>query len=345
MFSIQYFLVYFLTGFVFFSSQPKLLANKNITISAVGDIVPGTNFGRNALPPGDGSILFEQVKQYFDKKRLIFGNFESAMTNYTKTRKNTNRKLVFAFRTPPRYAQTLKNIGFDILNIANNHAFDFYEQGFRDSYRYLESAGIHVVGKKNQIKYLEYNGSKIAFIGFGYTHQFNSIHSLSHGVSLVKQATKKTNIVIISVHAGAEGSKAIHVRNENEIFYGENRGNLVKFSHRMIDAGADLILGHGPHVPRALEMYKKRLIAYSLGNFVGYRVFSLHGPKGLSYMLNVNLHQSGKFLSGKIIPLYLTSAGIPARDSRKRAIHLIRRLSQEDFPRSKLIITKDGLIK
>ncbi len=345
MLSAQNFFVCSLAGFVFFSSQVKLFSEKSIGISAVGDIVPGTNFRKNALPPGDGSILFDRVKQYFNKERLIFGNFESAMTDHPKTRKNTNRRLVFAFRTPPRYAPALKEIGFDVLSIANNHAFDFYEEGFYDSYRHLESVGINVVGKKDQIKYIEHSGSKIAFIGFGYTNQFNSVHSLSHGVSLVRRATRKADLVIISVHAGAEGSKALHVKNKNEIFHGENRGNLVKFSHRMIDAGADLILGHGPHVPRALEVYKKRLIAYSLGNFVGYQVFSLRGSKGLSYMLNVNLNKVGRFLSGKIISFYLTPQGIPVYDSKNRALHLIRRLSQEDFPKSKPLITKDGLIR
>ncbi len=342
---IKYLNFYFFWWILFFIFGGSLFSKSAVLISAVGDIVPGTNFLRDALPPGDGSILFKQVKSYLKTDRLLFGNFESTMTKYSKTRKNTKRKMVFAFRTPPRYAHILKKAGFDILSIANNHAFDFYQQGFHDTYNNLNNAGIKVVGKKNQIKYLKHNGSKIAFIAFSYTNRFNSIHNRAHGVALLKKASKKANIIIISIHAGAEGSKALHVKNRNEIFYGENRGNLIKFSHRMIEAGADLILGHGPHVPRALEVYRKRLIAYSLGNFLGYRVFSLSGAKGLSYILNVNLSTQGQFLSGKIIPLYLNSDGIPRYDSKKRVLHLIRKLSKDDFPDTRPLITNEGLIK
>ena len=323
----------------------RLLAEPRVSISAVGDIVPGTNFLRNALPPGDGNILFKGVKKYFGTGNLVFGNFESTMTNYPKTRKNTKRKLVFAFRTPPSYARVLKNAGFDILSIANNHSFDFYARGFRDTARNLESKGIRTVGRKNEIEFVTHRNLKLAFIGFGYTNRFNSIHRLPQGTFLVKKAKRKADIVVISVHAGAEGSQALHVKDRNEIFYGENRGNLVRFSHQMIRAGADLILGHGPHVPRALELYRGRLIAYSLGNFVGYRVFSLRGPKGLSYILRVKLEEDGRFHSGKIIPLRLNPDGIPLYDPKMRTIRLIKKLSQADFPRTKPLITDEGEIK
>ena len=321
-----------------------IVSAKSNTISfhAVGDIVPGTNFKRNALPSGKGDILFSHTKNYLRGADIVFGNFESTMTDYPRTRKNTKRKLVFAFRTPPYYAQSLQRAGFNILSIANNHSLDFFYQGFLDTAKNIERVGILTVGKKDQIRYLQKKGLTIAFIAFSYTRQFNSLHDLTHAISLVKKADRKADIIVISVHAGAEGSKALHVKNKTEIFYGENRGNMVKFSHNMIRNGVDLVLGHGPHVPRAIELYQNRLIAYSLGNFVGYRVFSLSGAKGLSYILRVELDTKGRFSRGLIVPLYLSSPGIPMYDPKKRTIQLIRKLSQNDFPESKIKIDSNG---
>ena len=307
-------------------------------------MVLGTNFRRNALPHGKGDELFAHVRRYLRGADIVFGNFESTMTNYPKTRKNTNRRLVFAFRTPPYYAPSLKRANFDILSIANNHSLDFFHQGFLDTARNIEAAGVKTIGKKNEIKYLRRKGINIAFTAFGYTPQFNSVHNMGHAVSLIKKADEKADIIVVSVHAGAEGSKALHVKNKTEMFYGENRGNLVKFSHAMIQNGADLILGHGPHVPRALELFQGRLIAYSLGNFVGYRVFSLSGAKGLSYILRAVLDKKGRFSHGLIIPLYLNTSGIPIYDPKKRTIKLIRQLSKADFPRNKIKIDSNGNI-
>ena len=318
--------------------------SNTISFHAVGDIVLGTNFRRNALPPDKGDMLFVHVKRYLRGADIVFGNFESTITNYPKSRKNTKRKLVFAFRTPPYYARSLRRAGFDILSIANNHSFDFFHRGFLDTAKNIEAVGVKTVGGKNEIKYIRKKGINIAFIAFGYSPQFNSIHNMGHAVSLLKKANKKAGIIIVSVHAGAEGSKALHVKNKTEIFYGEDRGNLVRFSHTMIRNGADLILGHGPHVPRALEIYRDRLIAYSLGNFVGYRVFSLSGAKGLSYILRAELGKNGRFSHGLILPLYLNASGIPMYDPRKRSIHLIRRLSRSDFPKNKINISSNGNI-
>jgi hypothetical protein len=150
--------------------------------------------------------------------------------------------------------------------------------------------------------------------------------------------------VVISVHAGAEGTGAMRVPNKTEVFAGENRGNLVQFSRAMIDNGADLILGHGPHVPRALERYKGKLIAYSLGNFMGYRTLSTQAQLAYSLVLEVELNNKGDFVSGKIIPVHLNRQGIPYPDRQGRSIKLIRQLTQQDFPKTPLIIKNDGQI-
>lgn len=315
-----------------------------VSIKAVGDMIPGTNFPYNKLPENK-ERLFESVKSYLQGADILFGNFESTMTDYPYSSKGGGGGMLFAFRTPPSYAKIFKDVGFDILNIANNHSYDFNEQGFKDTIKNIDSNGMKAVGKRDQIVYQNVKGVNVAFIGFSnYGEVHNSLLELKAGAEVVKKARQKADIVVISVHAGAEGTGAQNVNNRNEFFYGENRGNMVLFSRTMIDAGADLILGHGPHVTRALELYKGKLIAYSLGNFMGYRTLSTAGALGQSLILDVKMTPKGDFVSGKIIPIELSSQGIPSVDEDFRTVGLIRRLTKSDFPNTGLMIDDKGQI-
>ena len=316
----------------------------NITIKAVGDIIPGSNFPYKKLPK-DEKILFQSVKPYLQGADILFGNFESTLTDYPYSSKGGGGGMLFAFRTPPSYVKLLKDAGFHILSIANNHSWDFNEQGFKDTIKNIDSTGMTAVGKRGQIVYKNVKGVNVAFIGFSnYGEVHNSLLELKAGEAIVKEAQKKADIVVISVHAGAEGTGALRVRNENEVFFGENRGNMVLFSHTMIDAGADLILGHGPHVPRALELYKGKLIAYSLGNFMGYRSLSTAAELGESLILQVKMNAEGNFVSGKIIPVQLSGQGIPSIDNDFSSVGLIRNLTKLDFPNTPLKIDEKGQI-
>lgn len=320
------------------------LSNVSFTLKAVGDIIPGTNYPYNKLPQ-KRELLFSHVKSQLQGADLVFGNFESTLTNHPHSAKNIGRGMVFAFRTPPDYTKLLKEAGFNILNIANNHSFDFHEKGFKDTIDNINQHGMKAVGKKDQIVYETVNNLKVAFIGFSnYDGVHNSILNIKASQALIKKAKEQANIVVISIHAGAEGTGALNVKNKTEYFYGENRGNLVLFSRSAIDAGADLILGHGPHVPRALELYKGKLIAYSLGNFLGYRTLSTSGVLGKSLILEAKLNGEGDFISGKIIPIKLNSSGIPYVDNDFHSVGLIRNLTQSDFPETPLKIDNKGLI-
>ncbi|MCL1463475.1 CapA family protein [Argonema galeatum] len=325
------------------SEPPSENAATSITIKAVGDIVPGSNFPNNRLP-SNNKELFQNVKPYLQGADILFGNFESTLTNYPKTAKDTSRAMVHAFRTPPNYATLLKETGFDVLSVANNHSMDFSAAGFEDTIKNIDKAGMKAVGKKNQIVYTNVKNITVAFIGFSYLNVHNSMHDLEAGKALVAEAKKKAEIVVISVHAGAEGTGAMRVKNQEEMFYGENRGNLVLFSRTMIDSGADLILGHSPHVPRAMELYKGKLIAYSLGNFVGYKSLSTWGVLGQSLILEVKLNPQGDFVSGKIVPVQLNRQGIPYIDQQFRSVQLIRNLTKGDFPNTPLKINNKGEI-
>ncbi|HEY9850502.1 MAG TPA: CapA family protein [Leptolyngbyaceae cyanobacterium] len=325
------------------TSQPPATNADIISIKAVGDIVPGTNFPNNRLP-SNSKQLFQNVKPYLQGADILFGNFESTLTNYPRTPKNVSRPMVHAFRTPPEYAKLMKETGFDVLSVANNHSLDFAMNGFNDTLKNIEQAGMTPVGKKNQIAYVNVKNSRVAFIGFSHLDLHNSINDLASAKKLVIEAKKNAEIVVISVHAGAEGTGAMRVKNKQEMFYGENRGNKVLFARTLIDHGADLVLGHGPHVPRAMELYKGKLIAYSLGNFVGYRTLSTWGALGQSLILDVKLNSQGDFVSGKIIPVQLDRRGIPSPDKSSRSVNLIRNLTKMDFPNTNLKIDGKGQI-
>lgn len=324
-------------------NSAEILPQNTITIKAVGDMIPGSNYPSNKLPASKES-LFKAVKPYLQGSDILFGNFESTMTDYPYPAKDVSRGMTFAFRSPPSYNQIFKDSGFDVLSIANNHSFDFFDKGFDDTIKNFEKVGINTVGRKNQILYKNVKGLTVAFIGFSTYDAHNTILDLPAAKKLVNQAKEKASVVVISVHAGAEGTDAMNVRNQEEFFYDENRGNMVLFSRSMIDAGADLILGHGPHVPRALEFYKDKLIAYSLGNFLGYQTLSTVAELGYSLILEVEVNQEGDFVEGKILPVHLDGQGVPYLDQNFRSVRLIRHLTKSDFPNTRLIIDKNGKI-
>lgn len=314
-----------------------------VKLKAVGDIIPGTNYPDYRIPQNP-EALFESVKMFMGEVDILFGNFESTLTTHPYSAKDVSQGMTFAFRTPPEFAAVLQTAGFDVLSVANNHSFDFGDVGFEDTIAHINRTGMKTVGRKDEIIFLEANGHTVAFIGFSYWDAHNSMLNLERAIALVRSAQSQANMVVISVHAGAEGTDAMAVRNETEYFFSENRGNMVQFSHAMVDAGADLILGHGPHVPRAIELYQDKLIAYSLGNFLGYRTLSTVGALGKSLILQVELDREGNFVTGRVIPVALDQNGIPYIDNFFDSVSLIRRLTQQDFPNTLLEIDQMGHI-
>jgi 2',3'-cyclic-nucleotide 2'-phosphodiesterase (5'-nucleotidase family) len=191
---------------------------------------------------------------------------------------------------------------------------------------------------------MEVNGLKIAVIGFHTNRACHYVNDHDTAKKLVESLSNSNDIVIVSFHGGAEGSKALHVPDGTETFYGENRGDLRKFARIVIDAGADAVIGHGPHVLRGMEIYKNRLIAYSLGNFATYGRFSLSGQKGKGVILELSMNSKGEFTGGKLIATKQVDKGIPIIDEEKSAIDTIRLLSQEDFGSSAILVAQDGTI-
>ena len=151
-------------------------------------------------------------------------------------------------------------------------------------------------GREGTVASFIANGRRIAMVAFAPNVGSNSLNDPQIGLPLVADLAAKHDIVIVSFHGGAEGNGAEVLPFAREIFAGEDRGNVVEFAHAMIDAGADIVLGHGPHVVRPLEIYKDRLIAYSLGNFATYYGISVEGIRGIAPILLVTLDDEGRFV-------------------------------------------------
>ena len=330
-----------------------------ITIAAVGDIMLGSPFPNDSrMPPNDGADLLKNVTPILSAADIAFGNLEGPITDNGMSSKCKPPKppepgqepepvRCYAFRMPTRYGKHLKAAGFDVMSVANNHASDFGEPGRASTRRVLDELGIKHAGSdrtKFSTTYLDVKGKKIAFIGFAHNPAQPNVNDLATARRLVTEADKRADIVVVSFHGGAEGAAFQNVPRRPEVFLGEQRGNLPLFAHTVIDAGADLVLGHGPHVLRGMEIYKDRLIAYSLGNFATYGWFSLKDATALTAILEAQLAPDGRFLGGKIHPGRQEGRGIPTLDPTGEAIKKVRALSQADFGSTSPKIADDGTI-
>ncbi|HTJ38308.1 MAG TPA: CapA family protein [Dactylosporangium sp.] len=315
-----------------------------ITLSATGDIVMGMAPG--GLPPNNGKGFFDPVKQYLTAD-FQMGNLEQVLTDDTgvgKCSADSAGKTCFAFRTPPAFVQNLKDAGFMMMNMANNHAYDYGEQGYKNSQKTLDEAGIKYTGWPGMISVGEAKGVKIAVVGFASYKWSNLCYDLDAAEKIIKEAATKADLVVVQVHQGAEGSDKTHVKPGTEMFLGENRCDPIAFGRRVIDAGADLVVGHGPHVMRAMEFYKGRLIAYSLGNFGGYKALSYNGTVGIGGVLKVQLLGDGTWKSGSLTATYMVAPGLPKPDPKKQAIPFVSNLTKQDFPSTGAKIAADGTI-
>lgn len=317
-----------------------------ITIIGVGDIMMGTNYPEDKLPPDDGSFLLKNVEEILQDADVTFGNLEGTLLDQGGTPKKCNDpKVCYAFRTPVRYVKNLLNAGFDMMSLANNHAGDFGDEGRKSSMKTLDSAGILHAGQVVQpYVILERDSLKYGLAAFAPNSGCVSLNDLPGARSIVSHLDSICDIVIVSFHGGAEGAKYQNVPRTNELYYGENRGNVYKFSHELIDAGADVVFGHGPHVTRAIEVYNDRFISYSLGNFCTYRGISVNGINGLAPIIKVFTDRQGSFFKAQITPTYQTyNAGVQI-DPEKKVIQIIRDLAKKDFPESSIHIDDNGLI-
>lgn len=316
-----------------------------ISIAAVGDMMIGTDYPRNHLPDDDGVSFFADVTDALSSTDITFGNLEGVLLDGGEpVKKCGNPDACYLFRSPTRYAKHYKAAGFDVLSLANNHARDFGEEGWDSSMQALAEVGILHSGREGDFASFERNGLSIAVLAYAVTKNSNMLLDYELSERTVKVFAMSHDIVIVSFHGGAEGQDVTHLPFAEEEYYGEPRGDVVMWSRMVIDAGADLVIGHGPHVVRAMERYNDRLIAYSLGNFATYYGISVAGIKGVAPILRVTLDGEGRFVEGDIVSTRQLRPNGPSIDETNRALNLVRSLSIEDFGKPGLTFLTDGRI-
>ena len=310
-----------------------------VTISAVGDTMLGY---AGVLAPNPGSY-FDGVRSQITGD-IRFANLEGALTDLTSGKCAVLHTSCYEFRAPPAWARYFSHAGFTIVSNANNHAFDFWQAGLDDTVAALDHAGLAHTGRTREITYVKVRNLTVAFIGVASYPNTGPLNDYPAARRLIHVADAKADIVVVAMHAGAEGTGALHLTGQDEIYGGENRGNPEAFSRMAIDAGADLIIGYSPHVLRAMEVYHSRLIAYSLGNFAGYHNFTLDGELGISGILHVRLAADGRFLGGRLVSTRLVGPGQPALDPGGAGAALIEQLSRADLGARGAHIAADGRI-
>ena len=325
-----------------------------LRIRMVGDIMIGTDFPANFLPPqlspGDGAdaILDPDMIAVLRDADLTLGNFEGVLFDGFGPHKACNNPATcFVFRSPEYHADVLADAGFDGVTLANNHSGDFLVDGRIATRAALDRVGIAYTGHDEdgyRTALIPVNGVTVGFIGFAPNPGTLPLNDPDRAARLVAAMDQQADIIVATFHGGAEGGGATHVPRQTEIFLGENRGDVYRFARRVIDAGADIVFGHGPHVPRALDVYQGRLIAYSLGNFWTYGRFNIRALGGVGPVLEVEVDADGQAVAARIIGTRLVNGGIPTLDPSNEAARVIAELTLRDFPEAPLSIAPDGTI-
>lgn len=317
-----------------------------ITVVAVGDMMLGTNYpsSPNYLPPNDDYMsLLKPVLKYLKDGDLTFGNCEGTFSDKPQYAKSCSSDNCYRFSMPTKYVNGFVQAGFDVVSIGNNHIHDLGTYGLSSTVETLKKAGLNFAGITSVPRdTFSIDGVKYGFCAFAPNAGTCLITDYKTMETIVKQLATECDIVIVSFHGGAEGSSHEHVTRAFETFLGQNRGNVYEFAHRAIDAGADLVIGQGPHVTRAVELYKNKFIAYSLGNFCTYRRFNIQGVSGIAPIVKISVDKNGDFIKAHITSVYQDKMTGTKLDTQNRVLKRMQQLLLEDFPETKLKITDQG---
>lgn len=331
------------------ATHDKPTVEGELRLMAVGDLMMGSDIrhGKAGLPPNDGRELFVGLGEVMRQADVTFANLEGPLSDTLPDQKCKGRKgNCFSFRTPTRYADRLTELGIDVVSLANNHASDIGPKGFEHTMKALDERGIAHAARVGEVARFEAKGRKVHVVAAhsgGCCLNVNRIKDVQAAIR--RERAAGADVVIFSFHGGAEGSKARHVPGELEIAWGEKRGDVKALARAAIDAGADIVIGHGPHVLRAMELYKGKLIAYSLGNFCGYRSFSVRSIYSrTSVVLDVVMDAQGDFVRGRVVPLRLDQQARPRLDPEEHAFGQLSELGRQDFPDTYLSVGPNGTL-
>ena len=288
---------------IFNFSEEKIAApeDKNIisvsqeaSIIFVGDIILSRSVAKKIKAKKDINYPFLKMKDYLNGVDLVFGNLENPITDGPEVKTGS-----MVFHADPGIEQALKNANISIVSLANNHTPNYGKKGLLDTFDYLKKADIKYAGAgKNDIEadkptifeiqgikfaFLAYNDSDVipASYGAGANRAGTNLMSIKKLTEAVKKAKSQADLVIISMHSGKE-----YTENIND--------SQKKFARAAIDAGAELVIGHHPHVVQRVEKYKDKYIFYSLGNFIFDQMWSEDTKKGIAAKIFFNKTGVGK---------------------------------------------------
>ena len=313
----------------FFSEKKKLpIKKEEVSLIAVGDISYSRGVERIVKKQNDINYPFLKIGDYLKNADLVFGNLE---TPITEGREINDFEMIF--RSNPLTEKALKLNNFSILSLANNHTPNFGEKGLKDTFFYLGKEGIKYVGAGENEKtayqpvYIEKKGIKFAFLAYNdfdvvplsykatENYAGTAFMETEKMIEAVKKAKQKSDFVIVSMHSGNE-------------YVNKPNSSQVNFAHSAIDAGADLVIGHHPHVVQILEKYKDKYIFYSLGNFIFDQQAS-ETRKGLMIKVYFTKDEITKI---SLLPIIMKNLAQPEIADINEAKKILQRLN---FPTSK----------
>ncbi len=280
-----------LLPFYFFQEKQPLpfkKGNRDIVVMAVGDIM--LNRGVEQKARGNFKFPFLRISSYLKRADILFGNLESVISD-----KGEKIGSIYSFRADPKAIKGLSYAGFDVVSVANNHVFDYGREAMEDSFKRIRESGISYVGGgfteqesgqgvvkrvgDTEVCFLAYNNQGSPY--WSSKGERSGINWLDESIEEdIERAEQNSDVVIVSFHFGEE-------------YKGLPNETQKRFSRLAIDAGADLVLGHHPHVIQPIEEYKGGWIAYSLGNFVFDQYFSERTMEGLLLEVRIRNKEIG----------------------------------------------------
>jgi hypothetical protein len=338
-----------------------------VRLAFVGDINLGTRTLPDGIPPDDGRGLFDAVDSLLAGD-LVVGNFEGAISDTgtsekcDRSRREVERRMrrarraardsalaqlrCYAFATPSALAPRLRDAGFTHLNLANNHANDMGLAGRELTVQVFDSLGLRHYGPLGSIAIDSVRRgdslTTVALVGFATYGYAYDLLDLERTRVVIDSVRPLVDILVVTFHGGAEGAKAGSTPDSMEYLGREPRGHLRRWARVAIDAGADAVVGHGPHILRGVEFYAEKPIVYSLGNFMTYRGFSLAPPLHLTAVLQLRLGADGGFQGGRLAPVVQRSRAGPAPDPDGAALKFVADRTAEDFPTTGAKFEADG---
>lgn len=316
-----------------------------IKLALTGDIMMGTTYPSTQLPQEEGRLLFKHVAPIISGADIAAGNLEGTLCDGGTTTKRMS-KVSYAFRTPVKFAPRLSEAGYDFLSVANNHVNDFGDTGISSTMKALDGVGIKYAGIKDLCEWsvVEKDGRRYGFCAFSHNQKTCDHRDLETVRRILGELREQADFVIVSFHGGAEGSAHNRLPYGRETFCGENRGSIRELAHFCIEEGADVVYGHGPHVLRAVEVYKGHFIAYSLGNFCTPYGINLRGISGYAPVVTIRVLADGTFVDGQIHSFIQQRGAGPLPDAQNLVAKEMKRLTELDVPKTPITISATGAI-